>query len=108
MNHNCSKLGRRIASLRKEKGYTQEKISALLNVTPQAISKWEQGNALPDTLLLLPLARVFGVSIDYLLTGESPAGKAGPTMENIGEKNSIGEYSLRSLLSKLWTIYKVI
>jgi len=78
MNHNCSKLGRRIASLRKEKGYTQEKISALLNVTPQAISKWEQGNALPDTLLLLPLARVFGVSIDYLLSGESPTGKAGP------------------------------
>lgn len=78
MSHNFSELGRRIASLRKEKGYTQEKISALLNVTPQAISKWEQGNAFPDTLLLPPLSRLLGVSIDYLLTGESLAGKAGP------------------------------
>ncbi|SDF72873.1 DNA (cytosine-5-)-methyltransferase [Sporomusa acidovorans] len=78
MNHNYDEIGRRIASLRKEKGYTQEKISTLLNVTPQAISKWEQGNALPDTLLLPALARLLGVSIDYLMTGESLAGKAGP------------------------------
>lgn len=78
MIHNDSELGRRIALLRKEKGYTQEKVGDLLKVTPQAISKWEQGNALPDTLLLPPLARLFGVSIDYLLTGESLAGKAGP------------------------------
>ncbi len=77
MIHNDSELGRRIALLRKEKGYTQEKVGDLLKVTPQAISKWEQGNALPDTLLLPPLARLFGVSIDYLLTGESLAGKAG-------------------------------
>lgn len=76
--HNGSELGRRIAALRKEKGYTQERIGDLLSVTPQAISKWEQGNAFPDTLLLPPLARLLGVSIDYLLTGESAAGKVGP------------------------------
>jgi len=84
MNHNCCELGRRIASLRKEKGHTQEKTSDLLNVTPQAISKWEQGNVLPDTLLLLPLARVLDVSIDYLLSGESPTGKAGPENKGTG------------------------
>ncbi len=77
MNYD-SELGRRIAALRKEKGYTQEKVGDLLNVTPQAISKWEQGNAFPDTLLLPPLARLLGVSIDYLLTGESAIGKTGP------------------------------
>lgn len=71
-------VGRRIALLRREKGYTQEKISALLNVTPQAVSKWEQGNALPDTLLLPLLAKLLDESIDYLLTGESFAGQAGP------------------------------
>lgn len=71
-------VGRRIALLRKEKGYTQEKISALLNVTPQAVSKWEQGNALPDTLLLPLLAKLLDTSIDYLLTGDSFAGKTGP------------------------------
>ncbi|HMM22051.1 MAG TPA: helix-turn-helix domain-containing protein [Selenomonadales bacterium] len=73
-----NEFGRRIAALRKDKGYTQEKISALLNVTPQAISKWEQGNALPDTLLLPLLARLLRVSIDYLLTGENSAGPIGP------------------------------
>lgn len=73
-----NEIGRRIASLRKEKGYTQEKISAMLKVTPQAISKWEQGNALPDILLLPLLAEFLGVSTDYLLTGGSSAGKAGP------------------------------
>lgn len=73
-----SDFGRRIASLRKEQAYTQEKLSSVLNVTPQAISKWEQGNALPDTLLLPLLAKLLKVSIDYLLTGESFAGKAGP------------------------------
>lgn len=78
MSHNYSELGRRIALLRKEKGYTQEKIGDLLNVTPQAISKWEQGNALPDTLLLPLLGRLLGVSIDFLLTGENLTGKAGP------------------------------
>lgn len=78
MNHNFSEFGRRVASLRKEKGYTQEKISALLNVTPQAVSKWEQGNALPDTLLVPLLAKLLSVSIDYLLTGASISGKPSP------------------------------
>ncbi|HBS61112.1 MAG TPA: tellurite resistance methyltransferase TehB [Firmicutes bacterium] len=78
MCNNHNEFGRRIAALRKEKGCTQEKISAMLNVTPQAVSKCEQGNALPDILLLPLLAKLLNVSIDYLLTGESSAGKVGP------------------------------
>lgn len=65
------KIGQRIIGLRKEKGYTQEQMSVLLNVTPQAISKWENSNALPDTALLPLLAKVLNVSIDKLLTGNS-------------------------------------
>ncbi|EGO65754.1 helix-turn-helix domain-containing protein [Acetonema longum] len=53
MGHYDNEFGRRVASLRKEKGYTQEKISAMLNVTPQAISKWEQGS----------LARYFAAAV---------------------------------------------
>ena len=37
---NDNEIGQRIALLRKERGYTQEQISILLNVTPQAVSKW--------------------------------------------------------------------
>jgi len=75
---NNNKIGQRIARLRKQRGYTQEHISMTLNVTPQAVSKWEKGNALPDTLLLSPLAKVLGTSIDCLLTGGSLMEKVSP------------------------------
>lgn len=75
---NNNEIGRRIALLRKEKEYTQEQLSHILNVTPQAVSKWEKGNALPDTLLLPSLAKTLGVSIDKLLTGGSLMAKASP------------------------------
>ncbi|NLB88983.1 MAG: helix-turn-helix domain-containing protein [Syntrophomonadaceae bacterium] len=63
-------FGKRIALLRKDKGYTQEQLAQILNVTGQAVSKWEKGNALPDTGLLPFLAKALNVSIDSLFTGE--------------------------------------
>lgn len=68
---NNNEIGKRIALLRKERGYTQEQISIILNVTPQAVSKWENGNALPDTGLLPRLSKVLKISIDGLLTGSN-------------------------------------
>ena len=75
---NDYEIGQRIALLRKESGYTQEQISLILSVTPQAVSKWEKGNALPDTSLLPLLAKTLGVSIDRLLTGGSIMEKTSP------------------------------
>ncbi len=75
---NDKEIGQRIALLRKEREYTQEQISILLNVTPQAVSKWENGNALPDTALLPLLAKVLMVSIDRLLTGSNLIEKTSP------------------------------
>jgi len=75
---NNNEIGQRIALLRKERGYTQEQISFILNVTPQAVSKWEKGNALPDTSLLPLLAKTLVVSIDCLLTGGSIMEKTSP------------------------------
>lgn len=75
---NDNEIGQRIALLRKEKGYTQEQISSILSVTPQAVSKWEKGNALPDTSMLPILAKTLGVSIDHLLIGESEMEKTSP------------------------------
>lgn len=66
---NSSEIGQRIALLRREKGYTQEALATLLHVTGQAVSKWENGNAIPDTTLLPVLAEVMETSIDRLLTG---------------------------------------
>jgi tellurite methyltransferase len=75
---NDNEIGQRIALLRKERGYTQEQISLNLNVTSQAVSKWEKGNALPDILLLPLLAKMLGVSIDHLLTGGNLMEKTSP------------------------------
>lgn len=75
---NDNEVGQRIALLRREKGYTQEQISFVLHVTPQAVSKWEKGNALPDTSLLPLLAQTLGTSIDYLLIGGSTMKEESP------------------------------
>ena len=64
--------------LRKEKGLTQSELAEKLGITNKAVSKWETGEAMPDTAQLLPLAEILGVSVDELLRGErkSAEGKA--------------------------------
>lgn len=61
------KIGALIAVLRKEQGYTQDGLAEKLNVSPQAVSKWENGHSLPETSLLPVLARALECSIDVLL-----------------------------------------
>lgn len=61
------RIGEKIVSLRKEHGYTQETLAELIKVSPQAVSKWENGRALPDTALLPVLAKTLRTSIDDLL-----------------------------------------
>lgn len=60
-------LGNKIASLRKENGWTQEELSEKLGVSPQAVSKWENDVSCPDITLLPEIARLFGVTTDSLL-----------------------------------------
>ena len=57
--------------MRKRKGMTQQELADRLGVTNKAISKWETGEALPDTALLVPIADIFGVSVDELLRGQA-------------------------------------
>ena len=58
------KIGDKIKSLRKAQDITQEKLAAYLNISYQAISKWENGTALPDITLVPQIANFFGVSAD--------------------------------------------
>ena len=60
-------IGNNIKTYRKNKGITQEELSELLKITPQAISKWESGTSFPDISMLIPLAKVLGVSTDMIL-----------------------------------------
>ena len=63
-------FGEFLYTLRKEKGMTQAELASALNVTNKAVSKWETGEAMPETALLLPIAQIFGVTVDELLKGE--------------------------------------
>ena len=64
-----NEIGLYIKKLRKEKGMTQSELADKLNVTFQAVSKWETGETLPDTSLLLDLCDELGTSVDTLLNG---------------------------------------
>lgn len=64
------KMGKFIAALRKEKGLTQEKLGERLGVTNKTVSRWENGNYMPDVEMLSLLSEEFGVSINELISGE--------------------------------------
>lgn len=65
-----AKVGKFIAQLRKERGLTQEALGQKLGVTNKTVSRWENGNYMPDIELLIPLGEVLGVSVNELLAGE--------------------------------------
>jgi len=60
------KIGENIKELRKAHGITQEQLAEKLDISFQAVSKWENNIAFPDITLLPVIAEFFGVSIDYL------------------------------------------
>ena len=62
-------FGERLKDLRVQNDMTQEDVASKLFVTKQAVSRWENGNCLPDVATLGKLAELFDVNIDYLLTG---------------------------------------
>lgn len=70
-----AKVGKFIASLRKEKGLTQEELGQRVGVTNKTVSRWENGNYMPDIELLVPLGEILGVSVNELLAGELLSGE---------------------------------
>ena len=60
-------FGEKLYRLRKEKGWTQERLAEQIGVSRQALSKWESGSAVPDAVNILRLSKLFAVSADYLL-----------------------------------------
>ena len=63
-------IGKTIAELRKAKGWTQIELAEKLNVSDKAVSKWESEGGFPEITQLPVLAKIFDVSIDYLMTGK--------------------------------------
>ena len=63
-------LSEKILTLRRARGLSQEALAEKLQVSRQAVSRWENGTALPDASNILQLSKLFGVSADYLLNND--------------------------------------
>ena len=80
-------FGEKLQMLRKARGWSQEELAQQINVSRQALSKWESGASIADTENVVALSRLFGVSTDYLLLEESeaastPAAGSAPAKES--------------------------
>lgn len=64
------KLSDKLVGLRKSAGMSQEELAEKLNVSRQAVSRWEMGTAMPDAVNILQLSKLFHVTTDYLLNEE--------------------------------------
>ncbi len=67
-------LGVNIKKLRLATGMTQRQLAYQLRISVQAVSKWERGLTYPDVTLLLPIAELFGVTLDELFGRHKAAG----------------------------------
>lgn len=97
---NQSNLASKISQYRQNKGMTQEELAGRIGVTPQALSKWERGQSLPDLALFSDLCQILGCGADYLL------GTTEKIVENEDEKaqNEIWK-NLRNCLEPLELIF---
>ena len=89
-------IGERVASLRKENGISQGQLAKLLDVSRQAVSKWENDQMAPDTLKLIRLADVLNTDVEYLATGNHSLMKTPPqiitkVVEKVVEKPVVVE-----------------
>lgn len=68
-------ISAKLKELRAKKGLSQERVAEQLYVSRQAISKWENGEALPDMENLVAISKFYGVSIDYILGADEESGR---------------------------------
>lgn len=79
-------IGERITELRKERNLSQGQLADALEVSRQAVSKWENDQASPDTLKLIKLAEVLDTEVEYLATGRKPVYEEPPIVLNMVKK----------------------
>ena len=75
------KLADKLIELRKEKGWSQEEFAEKLDVSRQAVSRWENETALPDAQNILRISKLFNVTTDYLLNEDNEGRADAPAVE---------------------------
>ena len=96
------KIGKFILKCRKEKGLTQEQLAEKLGVTSKSISRWENGNTMPDYSLLKELCNELDINVNELLSGEKIKGN---DYMNKSEENLI---KLRKQIDKRKKVLTII
>lgn len=94
------RISEKILTLRREKGWSQEKLGEMLGLSRQAVSKWEAGSAAPTVDNLIELARVFGVSVDELLETGHPGADASADATALPEDTSVSAAGVRALFAE--------
>ena len=100
------KIGKFIAECRKKNKLTQMQLAEKLNITDRAISKWENGKAMPDSSIMLDLCNELKISVNELLSGEmidmkEYDKKAEKLLLELAKKD---ELKNRKLMTSMWTI----
>lgn len=104
---NTIRFGKTIAKLRKKAGLTQLQLAQMLNVSDKAVSKWETGGGYPEITVLPALSEIFGVSVDYLLKGNTE-GIAVAGNITVDIVNMIDKYPQKMMLANVMdTVYAV-
>ncbi len=79
-------IGERISSLRKQQELSQGQLADALDISRQAVSKWENDQSSPDTIKLIQLAEVLNTEVEYLATGRKPVYQEAPIVVNMVKK----------------------
>ena len=94
-------VSEKIRTLRKSKGMSQEELAGQVNISRQAVSRWENGTALPDADNIVQLSKLFGVTTDYLLMDSYESDEDSP---KIKENNKI----LHANLTRLAIMFQAV
>ena len=101
-------LGERIAEMRTLCGMSQNQLAKTMNVSRQAVSKWETDQSMPDSLKMIHLAEVLESDVEYLTTGRKNYGRRPPvvintveTVEKVVEKPVV-EYVEKPVIKKIY------
>ncbi|MBO5525340.1 MAG: helix-turn-helix transcriptional regulator [Clostridia bacterium] len=90
----------KIAQLRKKKGWSQEELAEKMNLSRQAISKWESGQSVPEVDNVVELSILFGVSTDYLLKDEETRMEAEDWETSVSEKEMLSAETVDAFLQR--------
>lgn len=106
------KLGEKLKEIRKRLGLSQEKLAEIMNVSRQAITKWENDGGIPDISNLQELSKIFGITVDYLLNDDYGLPTLSMTKELDKDKydGKISSYAviLKEYYPEPWKVYSLI